>query len=95
MKKNAHIASVSIAVLLSFAASSGCATPEQHGPSWFALAQGHARCPVCDYEGDLACIDVTVEPGTPSTDWNGTTYYFCSWRCRRDFERTPEKYVHR
>jgi len=86
---------VLFSTMLSLATISGCAAPELHGPAWFALADGHARCPVCDYEGDLACIDVKVGPQTPSAEWNGKTYYFCSWRCRRDFERTPEQYIRR
>lgn len=52
-----------------------------------------AECLVCKSEGDLACVDVAVLPDTPSTQYRGTTYYFCSDPCRRDFETHPEKYL--
>lgn len=52
-----------------------------------------AECLVCKSEGDLACVDVAVLPDTPSTQYRGTTYYFCSEQCRRDFETHPEKYL--
>lgn len=55
----------------------------------------HAECLVCKSEGDLACVDVTIEADTPRTDYNGVTYYFCSTQCRSDFEKHPAQYLHR
>jgi hypothetical protein len=57
------------------------------------VAPGHAICPVCAEEGDLACQDVKIRPDTPSTVRNGITYYFCSADCRWRFERDPQAYV--
>jgi YHS domain len=52
-----------------------------------------AECPVCRHEGDLACVDVTVGPDTPSLVLDGRTYYFCSAECRETFRRHPERYT--
>jgi len=53
----------------------------------------HAKCPVCACEGDLVCVDVTVEPDTPRLEYQGTTYYFCSVDCLHAFQREPQEYV--
>jgi YHS domain-containing protein len=53
----------------------------------------HAQCPVCKHEGDLACVDVVVDPQTPHATFGGRTYYFCSDDCRTRFERRPSDYV--
>jgi hypothetical protein len=51
-----------------------------------------AECPVCRYEGDLACLCVRIEPDTPSSECAGERYYFCSRACREEFLRHPERY---
>ncbi len=44
-----------------------------------------ATDPVCGME---------VDTDTPlKTDYEGTTYYFCSRGCLLDFEEDPEKYL--
>jgi YHS domain-containing protein len=53
----------------------------------------HAECLVCKYDADLACVDVTVSDSTPSTVYDGKTYYFCSKSCCKKFEKDPAKYV--
>jgi YHS domain-containing protein len=53
----------------------------------------HAECLVCKYDADLACVDVTVSNSTPSTVYDGKTYYFCSKSCCKKFEKDPTKYV--
>ncbi len=67
----------------------GCATPPkpgaQDGPTAF--------CPVCRYNHDLACLKVRVDNATPRVDYEGTTYYFCSARCRAEFLKKPAKYL--
>lgn len=55
----------------------------------------HAQCLVCKSEGDLACVDVKVHADTPRTVFQGTTYYFCSEQCRKEFEKDPQKYLPR
>jgi YHS domain-containing protein len=55
----------------------------------------HAQCLVCKSEGDLACVDVTVENDTPRTVYLGRTYYFCSEQCCKDFEKDPTRYLPR
>lgn len=52
-----------------------------------------AECPVCRRNGDLACLIVKITPDTPSTEFEGRTYYFCSNGCREDFERSPGRYA--
>lgn len=56
-------------------------------------AAQHAECLVCKYDADLACVDVKVVPETPSTTYDGKTYYFCSKSCCKKFEKDPAKYV--
>jgi len=67
------------------------------GPSHDAIADAsqHAECLVCKHEGDLACVDVKVRDDTPRTSYRGTTYYFCSESCRKEFEKDPERYLAR
>jgi YHS domain-containing protein len=45
-----------------------------------------ARDPVCGR-------DVAITRAPASTDYAGTTYFFCSLECQQDFERQPELYV--
>lgn len=59
------------------------------------VAPGHAICPVCRAEGDLACQDVKIEADTPRSVRNGVAYYFCSRECKREFDGNAEKYVPR
>ena len=42
--------------------------------------------PVCGME-----IDPATAAG--SSEYQGQTYYFCSPRCKKSFEKDPEKYV--
>jgi hypothetical protein len=84
-------------VLLALAALLGagaCTSPSPAERDAAAHAL-HAQCLVCKSEGDLACVDVTVRDDTPRTEYKGTTYYFCSQQCRKDFEKDPEKYLGR
>jgi YHS domain-containing protein len=60
-----------------------------------SVAPGHAICPVCEADGDLACQDVKIRSDTPSTTRDGITYYFCSAECRRKFEKDPQAYLGR
>jgi YHS domain-containing protein len=55
----------------------------------------HAICPVCNAEGDLACLDVKIDERTPRCEWNGTVYYFCSDDCRARFVRDPNEFLMR
>ena len=45
-----------------------------------------ARDPVCGR-------DVSITQAAASSDWAGTTYYFCSLECQLDFDRQPDRYV--
>lgn len=45
-------------------------------------------------ERDPVCgMQVDPKSAAASLDWNGTTYYFCSAGCRRQFEADPAKFV--
>jgi hypothetical protein len=78
-----------IALLVLFAFASCTSTPPE------PVKPGHAACPVCQAEGDLACVDVAVEGDTPRAEIGKRTYYFCSESCRCDFEKCPSKYLPR
>jgi len=81
-----------VAALLSGAAACRSA-PDASAET--TVAPGHAICPVCATEGDLACQDVKIRPETPSTVRDGITYYFCSAYCLRKFEKDPRAYLGR
>ena len=66
----------------------GCA-----GVSESRLKANEATCEVCRYNNDLACVCVQVREGTPRTEYNGHSYYFCSEECRAAFCKKPEKYL--
>ena len=53
----------------------------------------HAQCMVCKCNGDLPCIDVTVDERSPKFEYQGRTYYFCSKACRDEFAKHPAKYA--
>jgi YHS domain-containing protein len=53
----------------------------------------HAECLVCKKNADLACIDVAVDAKTPSYDYLGKRYYFCSDECRDKFAKDPQAYI--
>ncbi len=44
---------------------------------------------------DLVCgMDVdTKDPHAIKVQHSGTTYFFCSEKCKRDFEAAPDKYI--
>ena len=68
----------------------GCATPssdstQNSGPT--------ETCHVCRYNNDLACVCVKVKDTTPRTEYQGTTYYFCSEDCRAAFAKNSAKYL--
>ncbi|MHC4308063.1 MAG: YHS domain-containing protein [Planctomycetota bacterium] len=52
-----------------------------------------AKDPVCEYFADMGCIDVTVMEDTPRSTHEGEIYYFCSQRCKIDFDKKPSKYL--
>ena len=68
----------------------GCATPVKDA----SQASGPTEtCHVCRYNNDLACVCVKVKDSTPRTDYQGTTYYFCSDTCQTAFLKNPPKYL--
>ena len=81
-----------VAALLSGAAACRSAPDASAATS---VAPGHAICPVCAVEGDLACQDVKIRSATPSTVRDGITYYFCSADCLRKFEKDPRAFLAR
>ena len=66
----------------------GCASVPDRDP-----ASGCANCPVCLHQADLACVCVKVGPNTPSCEWNGRTWYFCSEECRKAFLSDPRHFT--
>jgi YHS domain-containing protein len=47
-----------------------------------------AKDPVCGMEVDPKAADVI------KTQYGDKTYYFCSEKCKKDFQADPKKYVH-
>ena len=46
-----------------------------------------------DYTEFQRLSQAEVEATTPRTDYQGTTYYFCSKDCRVAFLKSPQKYL--
>ena len=45
---------------------------------------------------DPVCgMNVDENSALHKSEYEGQVYYFCSSGCKRDFDRTPEKYLHR
>ena len=43
---------------------------------------------------DPVCgMEVETETAKWKTDYQGATYYFCGPRCKRSFEKEPEKFL--
>lgn len=84
---------VLVLVALILGATVSCRTADASAAT--TVAPGHAICPVCACEGDLACQDVRIRADTPSTVRDGITYWFCSPDCRRKFEKDPAAYLPR
>ncbi len=47
-----------------------------------------AKDPVCDMTVDETSAAATSE-------YQGTTYYFCSVGCKKEFDEHPEQYAHK
>jgi YHS domain-containing protein len=45
-----------------------------------------AKDPVCE-------MDVDEKTAAATSDYKGTTYFFCAVGCQRTFEKDPEKYL--
>ncbi|MEE8472813.1 MAG: YHS domain-containing protein [Dehalococcoidia bacterium] len=45
-----------------------------------------AKDPVCE-------MDVDEKAAAATSEYKGTTYYFCAVGCQRAFEKDPEKYL--
>jgi YHS domain-containing protein len=69
----------------------GCATPAAESASQGSSPS--AICHVCKYNNDLSCVCVKVDQHTPHTEYQGTTYYFCSDECKVAFTKRPTKYL--
>lgn len=83
-----HILNLALAALLAVVA--GCATTSSNT----ARTSGPTEtCHVCKYNNDLACVCVKVKDTTPRTEYQGTTYYFCSDDCQAAFAKSPPKYL--
>ena len=44
-------------------------------------------------EYDPVCGVPLAPPQGSRLDYHGTTYYFCSWHCKHEFEECPEAFV--
>lgn len=80
---------VTVLVLCLTALNSACASTVVRTEA----TQQIAHCPVCTHNNDLACETVEVNATTPSALHEGTTYHFCSDKCRARFLEEPAAYV--
>ena len=79
-----------IAVAALLALGAGCAITSRDS----AQTSGPMEtCHVCRYNNDLACVCVKVKESTPKTEYQGTTYYFCSQDCLASFRKDPRRYL--
>jgi len=45
---------------------------------------------------DPVChMDIDPETAAGKSEYNGTTYYFCSLGCKKSFDKDPEKYLNK
>ena len=43
---------------------------------------------------DLVCgMEIDPETAAGTSEYQGTTYYFCATGCKTDFDADPEKYI--
>ena len=68
----------------------GCATNSR--PT--AAGGQTGTCEVCRYNNDLACVEFRLKQTTPTTEYHGKTYCFCSKTCEAAFQKNPAKYAH-
>lgn len=71
----------------------GCAATSSPSPGQQASATMHGECLVCKKNADLACIDVAIDSKTPTAQYQGKTYFFCSDECHDEFVKHPAKYI--
>jgi YHS domain-containing protein len=80
-----------IILFLLFFSVIGCASTRSQ--TLTQSGQQIAKDPVCEYFADMGCIDVEVTENTPQSTYEGEIYYFCSQRCKTDFDKNPSKYL--
>ena len=75
--------------------ATGCASSKHSTATTQSASAGQpcAECLVCKKNADLACVEVTVDESTPSYQYAGKTYYFCSDECKNSFAKHPAKYA--
>jgi YHS domain-containing protein len=74
-------------------AASSATSSATHASAQAGKTPAHAECLVCKKNADLACVDVDVDKKTPTAQYNGKTYYFCSDECKGEFAKNPAKYA--
>src|SRR5947207_15766863 len=72
--------------VMTFAGCASTSEPQQ-------LSANQDTCWVCVHENDLACMKVDVDSKTPTVEYNGKTYHFCSEDCKKEFLANPAKYA--
>lgn len=62
-------------------------------PPFPAESSAVQQCPVCRFNRDFTCLDVAKTPQTPTARYGDRIYWFCSEKCRRQFEQRPNRYM--
>lgn len=47
------------------------------------------------YVDPVCGMDVTPETAAATSEYKGTTYYFCAPGCKKSFDKDPEKYLNK
>lgn len=66
--------------------STNASMKDMSSTSKTSLESSQAVCPVCKMVIDKTTAEYT-------SDYEGTTYYFCSLSCKQKFDENPEKYI--
>ena len=81
--------SISLTLLLALFLTGCASTPDEPQK----LAANQDTCWVCVHENDLACIKIDVDDQTPTAQYSGKTYHFCSDDCKKEFVANPTKFL--
>ena len=83
--------SISLLLITAHTLLTGC-VPLPPLPSEQAAVQ---HCPVCSCHRDFGCLLVKKTSSTPSAEFRGRRYWFCSETCRQDFQKSPRSFLPR
>jgi xanthine dehydrogenase accessory factor len=87
----AHLAAAGIGEMDTYQANGHSA--ERSASGEHAAHEGLLVAPSVEAVDPVCGMTVEVATARYTTEFNGTTYYFCAASCQRKFDREPEKYL--